>query len=95
MWLERLSKYTTRGRQRKRNKKEKRGRGEKTKQEKTLTRILAAVVDRDKRDRIWQSGDLGDRKWQGQGDPEEINRTWKKINVHTIKSKGTGFSLLL
>lgn len=35
------------------------------KQEKTLTRILAAVVDKDRRDRIRQTGDLGDGKWQG------------------------------
>lgn len=48
------------------------------KQEKTLTRILATVVDKDKRNRIRQTGDLGDRKRQGPGDPEETDTTGKK-----------------
>lgn len=53
-------------------------------------RILATVVDKDKRDRIRQKGDLGDGKWQGPRRPRRDIHNWKETNVHIVKAEGTG-----
>ena len=92
MWLERLRKCITKGRQRKRNKNEKRERREdedrREKRQKTLTRILATVVDRDGRDRNRQLGNLGGGRWQEPRRPRRDHSPLEKDQCAHCREKG-------
>ena len=88
--------YHKRGTEEKKQEREKRERKEdedrrEKRQEKTLTKILATVVGKDRRDRGRQLENLGGRRWQEpRRDPEETILLWGKTNVLTVEKKDTG-----
>ena len=93
MWLERLRKCTTRGRQRRKNKTGKRKKRERMKigeigSRRRLTRILATIVDKDKRDRVRKLGDLGDKKCQGPRRPNRDRPYLERNQCAHCKAKG-------
>lgn len=57
-------------------------------QEETLTRILAAVVDRERRGRFRQSGDLGDGKRQGPRRPRRDGPQLEKDQCAHCRGRG-------
>lgn len=53
-----------------------------------MTKILVAVVDRDKKDRIRQQGDLGGERWQGPRRPRRGRQRIENDQCAFCKAKG-------